>query len=88
MISVVIPTRNSEEALARTLSTLVTAAADGAIAAVAAEKYLDEMEHFRESVLDKEEPVLLAFWAPQVEASFDVLANLEKIVEGKNGAVH
>ncbi len=31
MISVVIPTRNSEEALARTLSTLVTAAADGTV---------------------------------------------------------
>lgn len=31
MISVVIPTRNSEEGLARTLSTLVTAAADGTV---------------------------------------------------------
>ncbi len=31
MISVVIPTRNSEEALARTLSTLVTGAADGTV---------------------------------------------------------
>ncbi|WP_026789503.1 glycosyltransferase [Pleomorphomonas oryzae] len=31
MISVVIPTRNSEEALVRTLATLVTAAADGTV---------------------------------------------------------
>ena len=31
MISVVIPTRNSEEALARTLATLVTGAADGTV---------------------------------------------------------
>ncbi len=75
------------DARVKYLRQVVTAAADGAIAAVAAEKYLDEMEHFRESVLDKKEPVLLAFWAPQVEESFEVLANLEKIVEGKNGAV-
>ncbi len=75
------------DARVKYLRQVVTAAADGAIAAVAAEKYLDEMESFRENVLDKKEPVLLAFWAPQVEACFDILANLEKIVEGKNGAV-
>ncbi|MDL2252670.1 thioredoxin-disulfide reductase [Ruminococcaceae bacterium OttesenSCG-928-I18] len=73
------------DARVKYLRQVVTAAADGAIAAVAAEKYLDEMESFRENVLDKKEPVLLAFWAPQVEACFDVLANLEKKVEEKGG---
>ena len=75
------------DARVKYLRQVVTAAADGAIASVAAEKYLEEMESFRENVLDKKEPVLLAFWAPQVEVSFEVLANLEKIVEGKNGAI-
>ncbi|MCL1796525.1 MAG: thioredoxin-disulfide reductase, partial [Clostridia bacterium] len=58
------------------LRQVVTAAADGAVASFAAEKYLAEMETFREQVLDRTEPVLLCFWAPQVEKSIEAVALL------------
>ena len=76
------------DARVKYLRQVVTAAADGAIAAVAAEKYLAEMESFREQVLEAKTPVLLAFWAPQVEESFAAIGVLEKAVEGANGALH
>lgn len=68
------------------LRQVITAASDGAIAAVSAEKYLVEEEGFKEGVLNAEQPVLVAFWAPQVEESIEVLAELEKWLEdiGKN----
>lgn len=69
------------DARVKYLRQVVTAAADGAIAAVAAEKYLDEQEAFRKHVLDAEKPVLLAFWAPQIEESINALSVLEAIVE-------
>jgi len=69
------------------LRQVVTAAADGAIAAVAAEKYLVELENFREQVLESKVPVLLAFWAPQVEASIAAIAVLEGVVEKSGGKV-
>ncbi len=75
------------DAIVKFLRQVVTAAADGAIAAVAAEKYLAEMESFREQVLEAKTPVLLAFWAPQVEASIGAIAVLEGVVESKAGAV-
>ncbi len=69
------------------LRQVVTAAADGAIASVAAEKYLAELETFREQVLDAKTPVLLAFWAPQVEKSIAAIGVLESVVEEAKGAV-
>ncbi len=72
------------DARVKYLRQVITAASDGAIAAVAAEKYLDEMESFRHQVLDVKEPVLLAFWAPQVEESIAALATLEKAVAGND----
>lgn len=75
------------DARAKYLRQVVTAAADGAIAAVAAEKYLDEMESFRHKVLDAKTPVLLAFWAPQVEESIAALAVLEAAIEKTNGKI-
>ena len=68
------------DARVKYLRQVITAAADGAIAAVAAEKYLAEHETFRTRVLEAEHPVLLAFWAPQIEASFEAVGLLEKIV--------
>ncbi|MCL2496899.1 MAG: thioredoxin-disulfide reductase [Clostridiales bacterium] len=61
------------------LRQVITAAADGAIAAVAAEKYLAEQEIFREQVLEARKPVLLAFWAPQAEESFAAVGLLEAL---------
>ena len=69
------------------LRQVVTAASDGAIAAVAAEKYLAETETFREQVLEAKLPVLLAFWAPQIEKSIKAIGILETAVEKTNGKV-
>ncbi len=68
------------DARVKYLRQVITAAADGAIAAVAAEKYLDEMENFRHQVLDVRGRVLLAFWAPQVEESIAALATIERAI--------
>ncbi|ATW27203.1 thioredoxin-disulfide reductase [Candidatus Formimonas warabiya] len=69
------------------LRQVITAASDGAIAAVAAEKYLAEEEGFQESVLAVQEPVLVAFWTPQIEASIEAVFTLEKIVSKTDGKV-
>ena len=69
------------------LRQVVTAAADGAIAAVAAGKYLEEVETFREKVLESALPVLVAFWTPQVEASASAVATLESFVQNNAGKV-
>jgi thioredoxin reductase (NADPH) len=75
------------DARVKYLRQVITAAADGAVAAVAAEKYLAEEEGFRERVLDVKEPVMVAFWAPQSEESIAVISRLEKVAEETNGAV-
>lgn len=76
------------DARVKYLRQVVTAAADGAIAAVAAEKYLAEMESFREQVLEADAPVLMAFWAPQVEESIVAIGILEGVVNGFDGKVN
>lgn len=75
------------DARVKYLRQVVTACADGAIAAVAAEKYIEEMETLREQVLDAEEPTLLAFWAPQVEKSIASISLLENVVGTTDGKV-
>ncbi|MFD1471599.1 FAD-dependent oxidoreductase [Companilactobacillus mishanensis] len=71
------------------LRQVVTAAADGAVASSAAEKYLLELETLQNDVLDvsNEKPVILAFWAPQVSESIDPIAIVDGVVEEKNDTV-
>ena len=69
------------------LRQVITAAADGAIAAVAA-KYIHEEEGFREMVLDPEEPVMVAFWSPASQASLDFLPTVERVAEGRRGKLN
>ena len=64
------------------LRQVITAAADGAIAAVAAEKYLAEEEAFRVQVLEQELPVAVVFWAPQNERSIEMVSALEQAFTG------
>jgi len=75
------------DARAKYLRQVVTAASDGAIAAVACEKYLAEMETFREQVLLSKVPVLLAFWSPMDEKSITAVSYLEKAAEAAGGKV-
>lgn len=62
------------------LRQVVTAASDGAIAAVGAERYLLEEDDFKEKVLGVKKPVVLAFWSPTDEKSIGAVAKLEQAV--------
>jgi len=62
------------------LRQVITAAGDGAAAAVAAENYIMEEEDFSRRVLGATKPVLLAFWTPADEGSINLIQRLEKTV--------
>lgn len=53
-----------------------TAISDGAVAATAAERYIEDMDYFREQVLESEEPVILGFWSPEYNGSIDKISNI------------
>ncbi len=63
------------------LRQVVTAAADGATAAVAAERYIIEREDFIAET-NPNKPLLMAFWSPVVEGSLEMISGLEKAVAG------
>ncbi len=65
------------DARVKYLRQVVTAAADGAIAAYAAEKYIVEEEGFKNSVLDQELPVAVTFWSPMVEKAVEMSPMIE-----------
>jgi thioredoxin reductase (NADPH) len=75
------------DARAKYLHQVITAAADGAIAAVAAEKYIHEEEGFREMVLEPASPVMVCFWSPASRESLDFMASVERIAEARAGAL-
>lgn len=61
------------------LRQVVTAAGDGAVAAVVAEKYIEEEENWNKKVRDSADPVLVAFWSPIDSNSMQAISDLEKI---------
>ena len=61
------------------LRQVVTASGDGAIAAVAAEKYIESEENWRKNVLHEAQPVLVAFWSPVQSESLDLITKLETL---------
>jgi len=65
------------DATVKYLRQVVTAANDGAVAAVAAERYLEEEQSFQEEIVDAETPVLLAFWNPANSQSITMLSKFE-----------
>lgn len=62
------------------LRQVVTSAADGAIAATAAERYIEELKDFNTRVLGSDKPVLLAFWSQEYAGSLEAI----QAVEAKN----
>ncbi len=58
---------------------VVTAAGDGATAAVKSQNYLESEEHWRENVLDTDKQVVVAFWSPTHDESLEVLQQLEEL---------
>ncbi len=58
---------------------VVTAAGDGATAAVKGQSYLEAEEHWRENVLDTDKQVVVAFWNPTHDESLEALQYLEEL---------
>lgn len=65
------------------LRQIVSAAGDGATAAVAAERYIEELDDFRKNVLENQKPVILLFFNPLIEESLAFNSTLEKAVCGR-----
>ncbi|WP_036798973.1 thioredoxin-disulfide reductase [Photobacterium marinum] len=59
------------------LRQVVTAAGDGAVAAVAADRYIEEEENWRKSVAEFGGTAMVAFWNPLSKESLDVINELE-----------
>ncbi|HBQ87153.1 MAG TPA: thioredoxin-disulfide reductase [Syntrophomonas sp.] len=64
------------------LRQVITAAADGAIATMAAEKYLHESEGFEKQVIKAVKPVVLAYYTPCDLKSLEYAGMVEQIVKG------
>lgn len=75
------------DARVKYLRQVITAAADGAIAAVAAEKFIAEEEGFHASVIDEERPVAVVFWSPMVERAIQAMPMIEATIESYNKQV-
>lgn len=67
------------DATVKYLRQVVTAANDGAVAAVAAERYLEEEHSFKQEIMNAETPVLLAFWNPANSECINWLLHLEAL---------
>lgn len=68
------------DARVKYLRQVITAASDGAVAAVAAERFISEEDDFKESVLNADKPVLLTFWSPDHDESIALVSMLEKVI--------
>ncbi|MEL7566203.1 MAG: thioredoxin-disulfide reductase [Dehalobacterium sp.] len=75
------------DARVKYLRQVITAAGDGAAAAVAAENYIIEEDDFNNRVLAATKPVLLAFWSPADQKSIDIIEGLEKTVSSLGDSV-
>lgn len=61
------------------LRQVATAVGDGAIAGVAAERYIEENDYFETEILQKELPALVFCWDPRDAACRDLLPELDKV---------
>ena len=62
---------------AKYLRQVSTAIGDGAVAATAAERYIEEQRDFQETVVESEKPVLMGFWTPEFGDSLDKLNKVD-----------
>jgi len=58
---------------------VITAAGDGATAAVMAQGYIEEEDYWQNNVLKSENPVLVAFWSVKDQESMDMISELESM---------
>jgi len=75
------------DARVKYLRQVITAAGDGAAAAVAAENFIMEEDDFNQRVLGADKPVLLAFWSPSDQKSINTIESLEKAIQPLSGSV-
>ena len=55
-----------------------TAIGDGAIAATAAERYIEEQKDFQESIVESAKPVLMGFWTPEYGDSLEKMGKVDE----------
>lgn len=60
------------------LRQVATAVSDGAIAATAAERYIEELHDFNTNVVQSKVPVILSFWTPEYGDSLSMVNVVEK----------
>lgn len=53
-----------------------TAISDGAVAATAAERYIEDVDDFEKRVLNQKDSVVLGFWSPEFDGSLDAIGKL------------
>ena len=70
---------------AKYLRQVVTAASDGAIAAVAAEKYVHETELWEEEVLQAQQPVVVAYYNPTDMSGTEKVGMVDRFVRDHKG---
>ncbi|WP_041606895.1 thioredoxin-disulfide reductase [Halanaerobium praevalens] len=58
---------------------VITAAGDGATAAVMAQGYIEEEDYWQNNVLQADKEVIVAFWSVTDQASIDLVAKLENM---------
>ncbi|ACB84066.1 thioredoxin-disulfide reductase [Natranaerobius thermophilus] len=68
------------------LRQVVTACADGAIAATACERFLEERQDIEEKIEEpsQEKSVIVVFWSPTVKESMEAISQLEEVVGNDN----
>ena len=71
---------------AKYLRQVCTGVADGAIAATAAERYIEECDDFQREVVECDQPVILEFWSPEFQGGLDRLAAVAEAVRNSGGA--
>ena len=63
---------------------VITAAGDGATAAVMAQSYMEAEEYWQENVIHSDKPVFVSFWSPTHEESINKIGEIEDMgLEGK-----
>lgn len=57
-----------------------TAISDGATAATAAERYIEELNDFEHDIVPSKQPVILGFWSPEYAGSLDAIVDIKNNV--------
>lgn len=60
------------------LRQVATAVGDGATAATAAERYIEEEEDFKTTIVESQKPVLMGFWSPEYGDSLDKMGKVDE----------